>query len=351
MKRFVYLFALAVVGFFHLSACSDQSTPSTISYSPNLEDSLSLERIKGVSLEMPGNEVGIDRFEDLKTSNAEWAAMIPYGYTNEGEASVNFNYGGNWWGESVKGCVASIRYAQEVGLKVMLKPHVWVVGQGWPGDFDLHSEKDWETWEKTYREYILAYAHVADTTEVDLFCIGTEYRKAVVKRPNFWKQLIKEVREIYDGELTYASNWDNYHNVGFWSDLDIIGVDAYFPLSSKARPTLEELKAGWTPVQDSLGRFANELGKQVLFTEYGYKSIEYANSGHWTYKEDTVKTSMDNQLLAYQCLFETIWREEWVAGGFFWKWHMYPDAGGTTNRRYTPQGKPSLEVIKDWYSK
>ena len=81
-----------------------------------------------------------------------------------------------------------------------------------------------------------------------------------------------------------------------------------------------------------------------------YKSIEYANSGHWNYNEDTVKTNMENQTIAYKSLFETVWQEKYIAGGFLWKWHMYPDAGGLEKRRYTPQGKPSMEVIKKWYA-
>jgi hypothetical protein len=277
--------------------------------------------------------------------------MIPYGSTNRGGAKVNYSYGGNWWGESVLGTIQCIKLAKESGFKIMLKPHVWVVGQGWPGDFDLKTEAEWKIWEESYEEYILVYAKVADSMSVDLFCIGTEYRKAVDKRGPFWDQLIPKIRNIYKGEITYAANWDNYHKVKFWDKLDYIGLDAYFPLSRKARPSLEELKKNWMPVQSKLAELSKKHNKKILFTEYGYKSIEYANSGHWTYKEDSVKTSMENQELAYKSLYETIWKEDYIAGGFLWKWHMYEASGGLENRRYTPQGKPSLEVIKEWYAR
>ena len=34
-----------------------------------------------------------------------------------------------------------LKKAQELGLKTMLKPHVWVIEQGWPGEFDLESNE------------------------------------------------------------------------------------------------------------------------------------------------------------------------------------------------------------------
>lgn len=307
-------------------------------------------KVTGVSLEMPGNKIGQERVDELQSVNAQWVAMIPYGYTEKDDAKVNFHYGSRWWGESLNGTKDLIKMAKKTGLKIMLKPHVWVVGQGWPGDFDLKKEADWKVWEKTYRKYIIACAHIADSMAVDLFCIGTEYRKAVVKRSEFWKEIIKEIKTIYSGPLTYAANWDNYQKVNFWDQLDFIGIDAYFPLSSDANPSLDELKTNWEPVQNKLSKFSEKQNKKILFTEYGYKSIEYTNSGFWNYKEDTIKTSMSTQANAYSALFETVWQNEWMMGGFFWKWHMYtPKVNGPENRRYTPQGKTAMDVITKWY--
>ncbi len=311
-----------------------------------------VSKITGVSYEMPVNPVDQKVLGTVKRVNAKWVAMIPYGWTDKGDAKVNFVEGDeNWWGENVVGTTKCIQMAKSEGLKVMLKPHVWVVGQGWPGDFDLVKEEDWRSWEDSYRAYILRFAEVAKEQQVDLFCIGTEYRKAVVKRPKFWKQLVTEVKRIYDGPLTYAANWDNYEKVTFWNQLDYIGIDAYFPLSEKAQPTVSELREAWGAVEDKLAKFSAENDRSILFTEYGYKSIEYSNAGFWKYQEDTVKTSAGNQNRAYQALYESVWMNDWMAGGFLWKWHLYPEEkiGGESNRRYTPQGKPTEETIIQWY--
>jgi hypothetical protein len=157
---------------------------------------------------------------------------------------------------------------------------VWVRGQGWAGEFEMKNEADWKEWEQNYRDYIISYAQVADSLNVELFCIGTEYRLAVRQRLEFWHGLIKEVKEIYDGKLTYAANWDNYQKVGFWDDLDYIGIDSYYSLSEQKEPTVAHLKEQWQPIKMKLQAFSKEENRPILFTEFGYQSVDYAADGH-----------------------------------------------------------------------
>ena len=67
----------------------------------------------------------------LKEVNAEWVAVIPYGFSRAGLPGVSYDHSQQWWGERTKGNCMMIKYAKENGLKVMCKPHVWVRGQGW----------------------------------------------------------------------------------------------------------------------------------------------------------------------------------------------------------------------------
>ncbi len=95
----------------------------------------------------------------------------------------------------------------------------------------------------------------------------------------YWDFIIKEVRQNYPGQLTYASNYDNYHEVAFWDQLDLIGINAYFPLraSSETFQSQQELKSilkkGWENAFFAINRFRakeNLLHKPLLFTELGY---------------------------------------------------------------------------------
>lgn len=309
-------------------------------------------KINGISFVAPSRPVGIEALEPIKKVNANWTAITPYAFGKAGAPDLRFNVSRQWWGEREAGVVATVQYAHELGMNVMLKPHVWVRGQGWAGEFEMKNEADWKEWEQNYRDYIISYAQVADSLNVELFCIGTEYRLAVRQRPEFWHGLIKEVKGIYDGKLTYAANWDNYQNVGFWDDLDYIGVDSYFDISENKTPSVAHLTEKWGPVKGDLQSFANGKGKPILFTEFGYKSVDFTADGHWKYNRDERVLNLQAQANAYQAVFKTFWNEPWFAGGFLWKWFdSHAERGGPDNTRFTPQNKPAEETIRKWYGR
>ena len=64
--------------------------------------------------------------------------------------------------------------------------------------------------ETSYKDYILTYAKAAEELNAEMLCIGTELEQFVIERPNFWKKLIREIRNVYKGKLTYAANWDEF---------------------------------------------------------------------------------------------------------------------------------------------
>ncbi|GAB5416961.1 MAG: hypothetical protein Crog4KO_18280 [Crocinitomicaceae bacterium] len=100
-----------------------------------------------------------------------------------------------------------------------------------------------------------------------------------------WKKLIKKTRKDFSGKLTYAANFDNYFDVGFWDNLDFIGINAYFSLrgtESQYTDTSEltqVLSKGWKNVFHQVDSFQLEVGiseMPIFFTELGY--TKYANS-------------------------------------------------------------------------
>lgn len=304
-------------------------------------------KINGVSLVSPPNFSDQVNFEPILATHSQWVAIIPYAFSGKNEPNVYFNWERQWWGERTEGVVDLTKMAKLKGLSVMLKPHVWVRGDGWPGDFQLGNEEDWKTWEHDYEQYILHFAGLADSLGIELFCIGTEFRKAVVQRPEFWQELIKKVRKIYTGKLTYAANWDNYENVLFWDQLDFIGVDAYFPVDTAATPSLAQLQSGWQKQAKQLAQFSKKYDKQILFTEFGYQSQPRTAGNHWELDQSTV--CLPCQSVAYEAIFTVFWQQHWFAGGFFWKWHFREDIGGENDPDFTPQGKPAMEVISSYY--
>ena len=311
------------------------------------------QKINGASLEMPNKVLKEESFKGLKSMNVDWVSVIPYAYTRKNESKVTYNYPHQWWGEREEGVIETIRLANNQGVKVMLKPHVWVSGEGWPGEFDCSTEAAWKIWEESYSKYILRFATIADSMDVSVFCIGTEYRIAVRERSKFWSNLIDSVRNVYRGKVTYAANWDNHEKVSFWKQLDFIGIDAYFPITSSKNPSQKDLEEGFKKLSKELQVFSDSCNQQILFTEYGFRSLDYATSGYYKYEVENLGANPSLQADAYAAFFNTIWKERWMLGGFFWKYQFRSEneLGGIENNRYTPQFKPAENIIKSIYGK
>jgi len=315
-----------------------------------------VEKMNGVNFVAPVRKVGGECFVPLQRINSEWVALNPFAYGTPGSTTLKFDISWQWWGERIEGVRAMLDYAKDQKLKVMIKPHIWVKGEGWPGDFELESDKAWKEWEKNYKAYVMAYAQIAEEYNVEVFCLGTEVRKSVRFRSAFWFQLIKDVRQVYHGKITYASNWDNFESVPFWKELDFIGIDCYFPVSEEKQPSVDQLLEGWKPFRKQIRVFAEKQGVPVIFTEYGYRSIERTSWKQWLlpehWEDGDEKVSLLAQVNAYDAIFRTFWNEPWFAGGFLWKWYADDKGqGGTGDRDYTPQNKPVEKLIYQWYKK
>lgn len=316
----------------------------------NAEDSSDTPaKINGVSY--AAFKVLIDSTDlvSIKKVGANWITLMPYAFIREGGIELNYNASWQWKGETIEGIKKEIKTCQLQGLKVMLKPHVWFSHGEYTGDFKLTTEADWLKFEDSYSKYILDFASVAESKKVEMYCIGTEWRLFVNERPYFWGELIKEVRKVYSGKITYASNWDEYTETPFWRQLDYIGVNAYFPLTEKKNPNLEEVLKGWEPISNNLESFSIANDKPILFTEYGYRSIEGTSIKPWISDTEAV-LSMPAQEIALEALYESNWNETWFAGGFLWKWFNTDiERGVIENTGYTPQNKPSALVVKKYY--
>jgi hypothetical protein len=166
-------------------------------------------------------------------------------------------------------------------------------------------------------------------------------------RNDFWVNLIATTRSDYKGMLTYAANWDEYDKIKFWSELDLIGIDAYFPLSEKKHPNKEELLIAWQKPKQEMKKVSQQYRKDIVFTEFGYESIEYNTMGHWKLSKDSLSVNFDNQKIAFEALFQSLTSEDWWKGGFIWKWHLNRNGLNHRNiKAYTPQNKTALKTIE-----
>ncbi len=309
-------------------------------------------KINGVSFVGSPREIYPDHIEPVVKVNANWAAVMPFGFLKNLETSnVVFNTERQWWGERRDGAKKTIELLNQRGIKVMLKPQIWVWHGEFTGNIKMTSEEQWKALENSYKNFILLYARLAEEMKVPMLCIGTELHTFVQTRPMYWAALIKEIRTVYKGKLTYAENWDQFANAPFWAALDYIGIDAYFPVSESKTPSIEELKLGWQKHKKNIMKLKDIVEKPVLFTEYGYRSVHYTGKEPWNSNLVEGNFNFEAQNNALTALYQEFWNEPWFAGGFIWKWfHNHNEVGGKANNQFTIQNKPSEKIIKEFYS-
>jgi len=214
--------------------------------------------------------------------NANFAAIMPFGFVRDlNHPEIRFNTQRQWLGETRNGTEQYALELRKQDIKIMLKPQIWVSHGVYTGHIEMTTEAQWEIFEQSYSKFILEYANLAKTLNVDIFCIGTELEKFIAQRPEYWASLIGEIKTIYKGKLTYAANWDEFKRTPFWDQLDYIGIDAYFPVSETKTPTVEECIANWQTHKTVIKKTSEALKKPVLFTEFGYRSVDYSGKEPW----------------------------------------------------------------------
>lgn len=310
------------------------------------------EKINGVSFVAPNKEIGeIEISKPKAIVNSNYLSLMPYAFIPENSNELQYNSKWQWWGEKRNGTIEIIKEAHKQGYKVMMKPHVWKKHGEYTGHHSYTAESDWLAFEKSYAKYIIDFAKISDSLNVELFCVGTEWEQFALQRPNFWYNLIKEVKKVYHGKLTYAANWDEYKRISFWKELDYIGVDAYFPLNDAETPKKEVLKNALLPYKKELETISKEHNKAILFTEFGYRSRDSTANKPWE-SDRGGKVNLEGQNIAYEAFFQSFWNENYIAGGFLWKWFPdYHNVGGSEHTGFTPQNKPVEQLINKWYSK
>ena len=315
--------------------------------------SLEKTKINGVSYVASRDSISGRHIKPLVNINANYASVMPFGFIRDiSHPEIKYNSDRQWFGETKVGVKQYIHALKKEGIHIMMKPQIWVLGGEFTGMIKMITEKDWEVLEASYTKFILDYAEVAERTNVEIFCIGTELESFIDERPNYWKQLITKIRKVYKGKLTYSANWNEYNRTPFWSDLDYIGIDGYFPVSNLKTPTVEDCKLGLKRWKSEMKVFYDTFKRPVLFTEFGYRSVDFTGKEPWSSDRNTNEVNLEAQTNAIQAFFETFWNEEWIAGGFVWKWyHNHERAGGKDNSRFTPQNKPAEILIKEIYSK
>lgn len=200
-----------------------------------------------------------------------------------------------------------VRYLTELrarGYKVMLLPLFFmdVADKPWRGRVTgaASDVSNFFTKADGYNAFITHYASLA-ADKVDAFAIGSELvgLNKVTDAPGNYpavNQLVSlagMVRSILGGavKLTYAADWSEYHHTdGGWyhldplwssSHIDMVGIDAYFPLTDAPQNELgydvQTVKNGWTSGEgyDWVYSDPARTVKTSIAPQYAWKNINW----------------------------------------------------------------------------
>jgi hypothetical protein len=199
----------------------------------------------------------------------EWAVA---GKTRATARVIGYEDGGPRYGgtPSDAGVVRLVEELRARGLKIFFYPMLLIdlEGKPWRGQLTGTPAQaaSFFTRSDGYNAFILHYANLVDGL-VDAFAIGTEMKALtnVMDGPGVFPAvselvtLAASVKGILGSsvKVTYAADWSEYHHSDngwhhldpLWAspNIDMVGIDAYFPLSDAPQTGYdkEALKQGW----------------------------------------------------------------------------------------------------------
>ncbi|MDX8376524.1 MAG: hypothetical protein R8L53_00705 [Mariprofundales bacterium] len=276
---------------------------------------------------------------------ADTVAFIPF----LRQSSATDAYPGKSMAVTDEQLLAGMQQAKALGLYVILKPQL-LVHKSWAGA--INPQTGWRVWFAVYTKRMLEYAQIAEDMNVDAFVIGTELRNA--NKQIYWLSLIKKIRAIYHGELSYTA-----HGIAgarafiWWNELDAIGISLYPALGTN--PQAIAMKPYIKQSLIELRQLHKDYLKPVWLLEIGMPSASGASNSPWDWwriQDNTMAVDTQLQADALYLWLQAVAEPQqkgWLALVLLWSWYSYPQAGGYADKDYTPQHKPAeLAIYSAW---
>ncbi len=233
-------------------------------------------------------------------------------------------------------------YAKSRGLRIILKAMVNCRDGYWRAyirffDHPVPVEPGWEAWFAAWTGHVKRVAAMAEENRADLYCIGCEM-VGTDHRDAEWRALIREVREIYHGPLTY--NCDKYQedHVAWWDAVDVISSSGYYPVSD-----LEKEFARIRAV-------AEREQKPFMFMECGCPSRNGSEQrpNDWRFGRGI---SPETQAVWYSAFTGMLEKHPFIRGTGWWDWsatRLYPEYAGPDDAGYCTWGKPANRILREF---
>ena len=278
----------------------------------------------------------------IERTNANFIIIVPNGLQDTAQSEeIDFSSEATMTDDELK---KMLNYAHSRGLRTALRPTANCRNGTWRAhinffDEDVVCEPKWHNWFKSYTEFQLHFAKIAQECGCEMFIAGCEMVQAQ-RRDEQWRQLISDIKKVFKGLVSYNTDKYQEHNVSWWDAVDVISSSGYYPIND------------WENQLDRIEAVVKKFDKPFFFAECGCMSTEGSSSvpNNWAAKGGL---DLQGQADWYAEMFRACEKRDWVGGFAAWDWcgKQYSPEAALTDKGYEIYCKPAEKVIKDYYGK
>jgi hypothetical protein len=237
-----------------------------------------------------------------------------------------------------------IEHTRAKGIEPILKPHIDLMNSM---PRYLMKPTNMSRWIGFYKDILLRYIEISNTYGLNKIVIGTEINN-IADCKEFHALIRDTLRHNYNGELLYASSFDHFLSSSIWSEVDAIGVNAYFNLCQRDDCLQADLVQSWNYWLNIIDRISISKKKPVFITEIGYYSRDGCaiNPGDWS-KGGHI--NFDEQAQAYEALLCQAYAFNNIKGIFWWQWELN-NLWENDSSDYTPNNKPAEQILRKFWN-
>jgi hypothetical protein len=243
--------------------------------------------------------------------------------------------------------------AEEAHIRVTLRPVLnenALVAQNpfaWRGSIEPQNRS---AWFRSYRKLLLPYVAAAQAGHAATFVLGTELN-SLDGSPQ-WSGLIRSLRSVYGGQLTYDENYDAFATDTANLPLQSHDVDAYPQLGVPPNASVAQLTWSWDAW---LGAHPLSVRRELTISEIGIDAVagSYENPWDWLGRANKpIDPSV--QAAWYQAACNALSAEQ-IGGGIYY-WEVNFDANPAEPRafeadRLTFLDRPGQQVIRNCFAR
>jgi hypothetical protein len=284
---------------------------------------------------------------ELAALGVNWISVTPFGYVRQGDPRISASSAFGPEAETDESLAEVMRAARARGLSVMMKPHLW--SHDFVGRLSMGKPSAWTAFFRNYARFLAHHAILARSCGARALCIGNELIEATRDRDAEWRTLIAVVRRLFDGPLTYGAHWDEeVGRIGFWQDLDWVGVSLYAPLVREPGAERADLLREARRQAERLEGVARRAGRPLVLVEVGFPSHSTAAMEPWGDPESG-PADPRAQAEAFEAITLAFRGRQSLAGIYWWKWFS-DDAPSAGDRSHRFAGKPAQEVVRRYFT-